>query len=174
MNLGMILARFGYNSGIIIYMHTTDWVLPKWAKLEQGENKMKIRTMTGILIVALVALSAGVAAAQYGQGSGAGGAQYVDADGDGICDNIGTCPRSVDADGDGVCDNLGDCGRGRGGCGGCGGCGGTEFVDSDGDGVCDNIGINCRDSDGDGIPDGQDDDYEPLRDGSGQGKGRNR
>ena len=131
--------------------------------------------MTGILIVALVALSVGVAAAQYGQGSGADGARYVDDDDDGICDNLGTCPGSVDADGDGVCDNLGDCGRGRGGCG----CGDMEFVDEDGDGVCDNIGINGKDSDGDGIPNGQDDDYEAPRDGNGrgnggQGKARNR
>ena len=66
--------------------------------------------MAGILIVALVALSVGVAAAQYGQGDGDGGAQYVDADGDGACDNIGTCPGFVD--GDGVYDN--NCGRGCG------------------------------------------------------------
>ena len=127
--------------------------------------------MTGILIVALVALSIGVAAAQYGQGSGADGAQYVDDDGDGICDNLGTCPGSVDADGDGVCDNLGDCGRGCG-------CGDKAFVDSDGDGVCDNSGANGKDSDGDGILNGQDDDYKPLRDGSGNrcgyGNGCNR
>jgi len=103
---------------------------------------MKIGIITGILI-ALVALSTGVAAAQYGQG-GSGGALYVDADGNGICDNIGTCPR---------------------------------FVDADGDGVCDYFGINGRDSNGDGIPNGQDDDYERPQDGNGNGKqtkGRNR
>ena len=135
---------------------------------------MKIRTMTGILIVALVALSVGVAAAQYGQGGGADGARYADANGDGICDNIGERPGFVDTDGDGACDNLGDCGRGHGGCG-CGGRG-AEFVDGNGDGICDNIGINGRDSDGDGIPNGQDDDYEAPRDGNGggQGKARNR
>ena len=130
---------------------------------------MKIGIITGILI-ALVALSTGVAAAQHGQG-GSGGALYVDADGNGICDNIGERPGFVDADGDGVCDN--DCGRGNGGSG----CGGMEFVDEDGDGVCDNIGINGRDSDGDGIPNGQDDDYEQPQDGNGNGKqsnGRNR
>ena len=71
--------------------------------------------MAGILIVALVALSVGVVAAQYGQGDGDVGAQYVDADDDGICDNIGTCSGSVDADGDGVYDN--NCGRGYGACG---------------------------------------------------------
>ena len=127
---------------------------------------MKIRTMTGILIVALVALSIGVAAAQYGQGNGT---QYVDTNDDGICDNIDTCPRSVDTDGDGVCDNLGDCGRGRGGYG-CGECN-MEFVDEDGDGICDNIGDNGRDDDNDGIPNGQDEDHKPLQDGSGRGNG---
>jgi hypothetical protein len=138
--------------------------LPKRAKLKQGE-KMKTRIITGMMIVALVALSAGVAAAQYGQGGGTGGAQYVDADGNSICDNIGTYPGFVDDDNNGVCDN--NCGRGRGGFG----CGSMEFVDEDGDGFCDNIGINGRDSDGDGIPNGQDDDYEPPRDGSGRGNG---
>ena len=105
--------------------------------------------MTGMRIVALVAVSAGVAAAQYGQG---GGARYVDEDGDGVCDN--------------------NCGRGCGG-------NGMNFVDEDDDGICDNIGINGRDSDGDGVPNGQDGDYERSRDGSGRGnggesKGRNR
>jgi len=103
---------------------------------------MKIGIITGILI-ALVALSAGVAAAQHGQGSG-----------DGICDNNGTCPGFVDVDGDGVCDNGGS---------------GLNFTDEDGDGVCDYFGINGRDDDGDGIPNGQDDDYERPQNGSGNG-----
>ena len=54
---------------------------------------------------------------------------YVDADGDGICDNRGMNGRGgryVDADGDGICDN-----RGTNGCGG-------KYVDADGDGICDN------------------------------------
>ncbi len=66
---------------------------------------------------------------------------YVDADGDGICDNWenGTGGQGygagngdgygfVDADGDGVCDNWDEawCGCGQG------------FVDENGDGVCDN------------------------------------
>lgn len=131
---------------------------PNGLNLKQGENKMKTRIITGIMIVALVALSAGVAAAQYGQGDG-NGTEYVDGDGNGngINDNIGTCPRFVDANGDGVCgNNYGY---------GCGGSG--NFVDEDGDGVCDNYGTNGRDADGDGIPNGLDDDYERLQDGSG-------
>lgn len=37
----------------------------------------------------------------------AGGRYYVDANGDGICDNRGSYCRFVDADGDGVCDYQG-------------------------------------------------------------------
>jgi hypothetical protein len=165
----MILVRFGYNSGIIIYVRPLIEYCPNGLNSNEVETTMKTRIMTGILIVALVAVSAGVAAAQYGQG-GAGGAQYVDADGDGVCDNSGDRPGFVDEDGDGVCDN--NCGRGCGG-------NGMNFVDEDDDGICDNIGINGRDSDGDGVPNGQDGDYERSRDGSGRGnggesKGRNR
>ena len=74
-----------------------------------------------------------------GRGAGAG---YVDADGDGVCDNWGTgaCAGYVDANGDGVCDT---CGAANGGWGhhGCGaGCGG--YVDADGDGICDNFGTS--------------------------------
>ena len=70
---------------------------------------------------------------------------YVDADGDGVCDNYATRAGSgygrgngvpgsnyVDEDGDGVCDNAGS-GYGRGT-----GIPGANFVDADGDGVCDN------------------------------------
>ena len=120
---------------------------PNGLNLKLGENKMKTRIITGIMIVALVALSAGVAAAQYGHGGG---------DRKGICDNIGTCPGFVDEDGDGICDNGGS---------------GMNFVDEDGDGVCDNSGTNGKDSDGDGVPNRRDDDYEPPRDGSGRGNG---
>lgn len=73
------------------------------------------------------------------------GPNFVDADGDGICDNCGVphrrgmgagCGRNfVDADGDGVCDNCGivhQRGMGAGA--------GKYFVDADGDGICDNYG----------------------------------
>jgi hypothetical protein len=52
------------------------------------------------------------------------GTNFVDADGDGVCDNAGTGAGAgtgfVDADGDGVCDNMGTgtgtgTGQGRGG-----------------------------------------------------------
>ena len=66
---------------------------------------------------------------------------------------------------------------------------GPSFVDEDGDGICDNFanraalgsrngrmgngrnqaGATVRDADGDGIPNGQDPDYEGLRQGSRRG-----
>ncbi len=60
---------------------------------------------------------------------------FVDADGDGICDNYSTygCGMGVgfvDADGDGICDNYSTYGCGMG----------VGFVDADGDGICDNYG----------------------------------
>ena len=55
-------------------------------------------------IAAAVVLALGVTTA-----FAAGGRNFVDADGDGICDNRGTGRGCwyVDADGDGVCDNYG-------------------------------------------------------------------
>jgi len=58
---------------------------------------MKTKWIAGILIVALVTTSIGVAVARNGQGNGA---SYVDADNDGVCDNFGINGR--DDDGDGV------------------------------------------------------------------------
>ncbi len=85
---------------------------------------------------------------------------YVDENGDGICDNYvdgvcnGTCEgyghpgcggNFVDADGDGVCDNLntGNTLNDRRGYGG-------NYVDSDGDGVCDNYDAHHRSGAGSG------------------------
>lgn len=67
-------------------------------------------------IAAAVVLALGVTTA-----FAAGGRSFVDANGDGICDNRGTGRGVcyVDADGDGVCDNYG-AGRWAGrGCHGC-------------------------------------------------------
>lgn len=62
------------------------------------------------------------------RGNGRG---YIDADGDGVCDNYqgGACSGYVDADGDGVCDNCAGAGTNCPG-----------YVDTDGDGACDNYG----------------------------------
>lgn len=71
------------------------------------------RLITLFLAVLMVA---GLATTAMARGGGCGrGRNYVDADGNGVCDNYGTgCGRNyVDADGDGVCDNYGTgCHRG--------------------------------------------------------------
>ena len=93
------------------------------------------------VLAAVIVLSAGAGTA-LAAGSACGGG-FLDADGDGICDNCGTYHlRSmtgtgrggnfVDADGDGVCDHYAP-GQGGGACGGHG----ENFVDADGDGACD-------------------------------------
>lgn len=78
------------------------------------------KLFSGILAAMLVAslCITGAFACHHG---GCGGVSYVDADGDGVCDNRGTAcgVNFVDADGDGVCDNYASgqgrgCGRGRG------------------------------------------------------------
>ena len=105
---------------------------------------MKRMIITAILTAALLlSLSTGAMAASRSHGGGGCQGQYfVDADGDGICDNLGTGKGQggpgkgqyfVDADGDGICDNLGT-GKGQGGPGK-----GEYFVDADGDGTCDNL-----------------------------------
>ena len=59
------------------------------------------KILMGTAIAALV-LTVGVTGA-----FAAGGRNYVDANGDGICDNRGNYCRFVDAGGDGVCDYHG-------------------------------------------------------------------
>jgi hypothetical protein len=71
------------------------------------------------------------------KGGNNGTHQFVDANGDGVCDNF------IDADGDGVCDNCTGKGTGKGNRTG------SDFVDADGDGICDNF----IDADGDGVCD---------------------
>ena len=85
---------------------------------------------------------------------------YVDANGDGVCDTWGSCPGYVDADGNSVCDNRGACvsyvdANGDGVCDTCGRMCGGNYVDADGDGVCDNWGTrpNYVDANGDGVCD---------------------
>ena len=51
--------------------------------------------------------------------------RFMDADGDGVCDN--RIKNFIDADGDGVCDNCGN-----------------HFTDTNGDGICDNNGQGGR------------------------------
>lgn len=94
------------------------------------------------------------AANNNGLNSTGKGQGYIDADGNGVCDNAtGTyCAQGyVDADADGVCDNCGAAtygGQGQG----------QGYIDADNDGICDNAtGTYCGrgyvDADGDGICD---------------------
>lgn len=93
-------------------------------------KKRLIGVLSAALILSVGTLSAGAA---YGPG---GGARWVDANKDGICDNRGA--NWVDANGDGICDNCN-----------------TAWVDANGDGICDNRGTNWVDANGDGVCDNQ-------------------
>lgn len=110
-------------------------------------------------ILATVIVLSVCATTAFAAGPG-GGRYFVDADGDGICDNSGSVCIYADADRNGVCDvcgvNHGICLTGEG----------TAFADADGDGICDNCGayhwrsmagIGCGenfvDTDGDGVCD---------------------
>ena len=101
---------------------------------------------------------------QNGKGNGSSDCckNFVDADGDGICDNCinPVCKVFVDANGDGICDNCKnpDCKNfkdadGDGKCDNCTNPNCTGFVDADGDGKCDNCtntGTGTRPQDGTG------------------------
>ena len=77
-------------------------------------------------VLATVIVLAAVVTTALAVGPG-GGRSFVDADGDGVCDNcvpgqgcgLGCGAGFVDADGDGICDNYAT-GRGCGSHGGCG------------------------------------------------------
>lgn len=89
------------------------------------------KLLTNITVLALV-FSIGSADALAANANNTRGRNFIDADGDGICDYCDTYCEFVDADGDGICDNYGSgkcrTGRGRG----------RNFIDADGDGICDN------------------------------------
>lgn len=125
------------------------------------------KVFSGILsmVIVLSVCAATALAAGFGRGC-----YFVDTDGDGICDNCGTCAY---ADVDGACYvcgvNHGDCLAGEG----------TAFADADGDGICDNcgayhqckmaetgLGRNFVDADGDGVCD-----HHVIGQGRGNGRG---
>ena len=94
------------------------WVKPAEGYLTISEGKKMKKVLIGTLTVVLVltAITAGAFAAGHGQGS-----RFVDADGNGICDNYtayckgtGYGTGYVDADNDGVCDNYASGGQGTG------------------------------------------------------------
>ena len=77
-------------------------------------KKMVMGTISAALVLSMAVT--GAFAAGHGHGR-----NFVDANGDGLCDNYGTGTGRgqyfVDANGDGVCDNYGTgpgCGRGQG------------------------------------------------------------
>ena len=84
------------------------------------------KVLAGILTAVLVLSLSTVSVLAAGPGCGR---NFVDADGDGVCDYAGSHCRYTDENGDGICDNCGAL---------AGACGGQNFVDADGDGVCDN------------------------------------
>lgn len=111
-----------------------------------------------MMILAMLALTLTLSNETFAQGgkkqhSKQARTNFVDANGDGVCDNAGTNASQgkrvnfVDADGDGVCDNAGT-GLGKGKR--------TNFVDANGDGVCDNAANPIK---------------QQLRDGTGTGSG---
>lgn len=95
------------------------------------------------ILGAIIAVSVGTTSA-FAAGSGAR-RNFIDTDGDGVCDNYGDRPSKgsknfVDEDGDGICDNFASGqGKGNGYRNGAQGECGKNFVDEDGDGICDNI-----------------------------------
>jgi len=85
------------------------------------------KILTGVLATIMV-LSVGTTSA-FAAGPGSGqGRNFVDEDGNGICDFAGEFCRYVDENYDGICDYCGIEQNGYG----------CHFVDADGDGICDN------------------------------------
>lgn len=90
-------------------------------------KKALLGVLSTVIILSVCATTAFAAGPRFGR-------NFVDADGDGICDNAGSGCVYADADGDGLCDvcgaEHGSCLTGEG----------AAFVDADGDGICDNYG----------------------------------
>lgn len=94
------------------------------------------RIVLGVLAAGIIlTVGATTAFAAGMHGSRASGANA------GICLSGSTCSVYVDADGDGICDN---CTSDHGACLNNGSYG--NYADADGDGVCDNRGAHCGDS----------------------------
>lgn len=105
------------------------------------------RNLEGMIVgaVCLLTVAAGAVTAFASENRGCGPraascpreicSVFQDENGDGVCDNAGTCAHRevrrafVDENGDGVCDNSGTCAR-------------RAYVDENGDGICDNAGEN--------------------------------
>lgn len=117
------------------------------------KKKIIPAALTLAMVLAVCITGAFAAHGGFGRGSGtclSSGQNFIDEDGDGLCDNwagggsgrCGNGPCFIDQDGDGLCDNCGtQC------------VGGQNFIDQDGDGVCDNWA--SRPMDGTGLGSGR-------------------
>ncbi len=91
-------------------------------------NNMK--KLLALAVAGLIIIGAGtISVFAYGN-------QYIDNDGDGICDNWNNYQGTnyVDDDNDGICDNAGNCDHHN--------CHHANYVDANNDGICDNYGSN--------------------------------
>ena len=117
-----------------------------------GGNTMRKRLLEILAVMIVVSVGATTV---FAAGSKAG-RNFVDVDGDGICDHASSIGNDLGIDHDGICDNFGvEYGR--------------HYVDANGDGICDNAmtaqeyghgdsirgecGRNYVDANGDGICD---------------------
>jgi len=91
--------------------------------------------LTLVTSTAAFAQDAAPAPGQYGAGQCV---NFVDADGDGVCDNAGAGARPQDGTGNSY--GAGARGTVQAGNGRGNGTPGSAFVDADGDGACDNMG----------------------------------
>lgn len=117
------------------------------------KKKIIPAALTLALVLAVCITGAFAAHGGFGRGSGtclSSGQNFIDEDGDGLCDNwagggsgrCGNGPCFIDQDGDGLCDNCGtQC------------VGGRNFIDQDSNGVCDNWA--SRPMDGTGLGSGR-------------------
>lgn len=121
---------------------------------------MKGKVLAALMVATAIVTSIPVSAVAAGRGMN-GIRNYVDVDGDGICDNRtglrcqgrgrGNGLSFVDENNDGICDNFVD-ENADGICDGCTGLGnqgwdrgnGLNFVDENNDGVCDNFASGGR------------------------------
>jgi hypothetical protein len=114
-----------------------------------------IAALALVLVLGTVAYAAD-APATYGAGQCA---NFVDANGDGVCDNLGQNVPPRDGTGSQYgtgSQNNGQYGAGQGQAAVGTGVGGNgSFVDADNDGVCDNLGQNVPPRDGTGSQNGK-------------------
>ena len=108
---------------------------------------MMKQSITGLLIAAMLLTIGTITSFAAGSGKGC---NFIDRNGDGICDYAKNTCLYTDADGDGICDH---CGR-KEGTGLKSGGRGRNLIDEDGDGICDYYAAGIRPQDGTGRKNG--------------------